>query len=432
MPGALLAALLAAILALAPGPGAAQSTRDPTGAETRDPAAGGGATRDPAGATGARDAGRDGGRDDASRAAREAGLGLREVARAPDGRVEYVAVGPPAAVGQAAAALQGAGASLLRDRPLSALGRRALVLVLPPGLSLAGARDLLAQAAPGVALDIHARYRFAEGAAPRLYAPDLVALPQGCRPAGRITVGIIDGPVAANHPAFAGVALRRDSVLLPGEVPPAADHGTAVAALVGGAEAAGPYAGFAAGVGLHAVSAFTVVQGREGADVDRIGAGLDLLLGRGVRVVNLSFAGPANTALADLLAAASGRGAVLVAASGNAGGEARLLPAAAPGVIAVTAVDARGRSWRKATGGGHLDFAAPGVEVFAAQAGGGAYVSGTSYAAPIVTAFAARLMARGAGSAGAVRESLAAGALDLGATGHDSRFGWGLARAPGC
>lgn len=246
-----LAVVLAVLVALGPGPLAAQSTRDPTGAETRDPATGGGASRDPAGGAATRDPGGGGGRDSDGRAAREAGLSLRDVARAPDGRVEYVAAGPPAATGQAAAALQQAGATLLRDRPLPALGRRTLVLTLPRGLSLAGARALLAAGAPGVALDLHARYRFAEGATPRLYAPELVALPRGCRPAGRITVGLVDGPVAGDHPAFAGVALRRDSVLLPGELAPAPDHGTAVAALIGGAEVSGPYAGFAAGVGLQ-------------------------------------------------------------------------------------------------------------------------------------------------------------------------------------
>lgn len=354
------------------------------------------------------------------------------VARTRGGRVEYVLTGPPAAVGAAAAALTAAGAGALRDRPLPALGRRTIVLVLPPGLGLGAARQVVAGVSAEARLDFHARYGFAQGAQPRLYAPDLVALPAGCRLRGRVTVGLIDGPVAADHPALAGVRLRRESVLLDGEVAPDADHGTAVAALIGGAEGAGPLRGFAAGVSLHAISAFTVERGREGADVDRIGAGLDRLLAAGVRIVNLSFAGPPNTALADLLEAAAGRGAILIAASGNEGGQAALLPGAAPGVIAVTAVDARGRAWRRATGGGHVEFAAPGVDLIAASATGAGYVTGTSYAAPIVTAFAARLAAGGAGSTDAVRRGLARGAADLGAPGRDARFGWGLVRAPGC
>jgi subtilisin family serine protease len=55
--------------------------------------------------------------------------------------------------------------------------------------------------------------------------------------------------------------------------------------------------------------------------------------------------------------------------------------------------------------------------------------SGTSYAAPIVTALAARLRAR---SADALRAALRRSAADLGPPGRDTGTGWGLVRASGC
>lgn len=425
------------------GPSTAGPSGDPTGAGSgAGSGTGSGATGSGAGTSGSGTDSREtdsvdraGGRDRDRPRAGAAASSLRpprDVARSADGRPEIVALGTPAETGRAVAALVAAGAVALRDRPLPALGRRAIVLVLPRGLDLGTARGIVTQAAPGVALDFHARYRFAQGGTPRLYAPDLVASTGPCRLRGRTAVGIIDGPVAADHPALARIALDRRSFLREGERAPPPDHGTAVAALIAGDAGAGALAGFAPGVRVVAVSAFSIERGREGADVDRIAAALDALLGQGVRIVNMSFAGPENDALAAVLAAAAGRGAVMIAATGNDGSTAAMLPAAAPGVIAVTAVDARGRLYRKANGGAHVEFAAPGVDLFAATARGGGYVTGTSYAAPIVTAFAARLAARGAGTTEAVRRALRAGAADLGTPGRDSRFGWGLVRAPGC
>jgi subtilisin family serine protease len=68
---------------------------------------------------------------------------------------------------------------------------------------------------------------------------------------------------------------------------------------------------------------------------------------------------------------------------GNGGKEAPAYPAAHPDVIAVTAIDADARIYKKANRGEYIDLAAPGVDVWAAKAGGGgSYRSGTSFAVP--------------------------------------------------
>jgi hypothetical protein len=84
------------------------------------------------------------------------------------GRPEFILSAPPGQVAAANAALTGAGAQLLRIRPVPALGRQLLIYDLRRALDIADARALVAQAAPAAAFDAHHLYRYASG--PRLYA----------------------------------------------------------------------------------------------------------------------------------------------------------------------------------------------------------------------------------------------------------------------
>ena len=363
-------------------------------------------------------------------AAREPAPPRRGVVMQRTGRVEYVVATATGDAARTVAAVQAAGAVVLRVTPLPALGRVLLILDLQGG-GLNALRAVLAANVPGARADLHHLYGFAGG--PRLYAAALLgeegATP--CRLTRRIRIGLIDGLVNRAHPALQGARVTVTSVLRTGEVARGSDHATAVAGLMVGEDASGALAGFAQGADLIAVAAFTRVSGEDGADVERIGLALDLLLAAGVRLVNMSFAGPPNEALSDLLARGLARGVVIVAAVGNDGGAKAMLPAGLEGVIGVTAVDAAGRRYGKANRAG-VDFAAPGVEVYAARGKAGGYVSGTSFAAPIVTAYAARLMARGISGAPALRGALADRAADLGRAGPDAEFGFGLVQAPAC
>ncbi|CAN0593746.1 unnamed protein product, partial [Laminaria digitata] len=161
---------------------------------------------------------------------------------------------------------------------------------------------------------------------------------------------------------------------------------------------------------------------------------LNWMAGESVRVVNLSFAGPRNAVLSATLGRAMRQGMLPVAAAGNNGPEASpAYPAADEGLIAVTAIDAAKRLYASANRGDYIDLAAPGVDIWtAATGGGGAYRSGTSYAAPYVAAVAAAMLARHPRlPSDLLKESLRRSAIDLGTAGRDSDFGWGLVRAPG-
>ena len=63
----------------------------------------------------------------------------------------------------------------------------------------------------------------------------------------------------------------------------------------------------------------------------------------------------------------------------------------------------------------------------------GIYVSGTSYAAPFVTAaLAAARQANAKTPWSPILKQMQTKARDLGTPGKDSSFGWGLIQTPGC
>jgi subtilisin family serine protease len=148
--------------------------------------------------------------------------------------------------------------------------------------------------------------------------------------------------------------------------------------------------------------------------------------------MNLSLGGPRNLILEAAIGRVLGAGIPVVAAAGNDGPDAPpVYPAAQEGVIAVTAVDADRRVYRKANRGDYIRFAAPGVDVPVPRMDQEAYVSGTSFAAPLVTA--ALVAARQAGPARPwpdVIRQLEQAAQDLGAPGRDATFGAGLVQGP--
>lgn len=134
------------------------------------------------------------------------------------------------------------------------------------------------------------------------------------------------------------------------------------------------------------------------SDID---AGMKRLIDLGMRVINMSF-GTAESELRpgdpppheEVVRYAHARGVVLVAASGNSGREERYFPAAADGVIAVGAVDEEGGPCRFSTRGEHVALCAPGRNIWTSGMAGYQRVSGTSFAAPFVSAVCALLLAR--------------------------------------
>jgi subtilisin family serine protease len=125
------------------------------------------------------------------------------------------------------------------------------------------------------------------------------------------------------------------------------------------------------------------------------------LIDLGVQVINMSFGTPQSALLPDdprpheeVVRYALARGVLLVAASGNSGERECYYPAAHEGVIAVGAIDDDGRPASFSTRGDHVALCAPGRDIWTCGLAGYACVTGTSFAAPFVSAACALLVAQ--------------------------------------
>jgi subtilisin family serine protease len=259
----------------------------------------------------------------------------------------------------------------------------------------------------------------------KLRLPQAHALAKG----NNILVAVIDSGVDASHPDLAGaVAQTYDAI----DTPTAPHkHGTAIAGLIA---AHGRLMGSAPAARILAIRAFdpagTIAEG----STFGILKSLDWAAANGARVINMSFAGPADPSVHRSLEAARKKGIVLIAAAGNAGAKSPpLYPAADPNVIAVTATDADDKLFEASNRGSHIAVAAPGAQILVAIPDGGYEVSsGTSYAAAEVAGIVALMLERkGDLTPDQVRAILQSTAKDLGPKGRDIMFGAGLADAYG-
>lgn len=336
--------------------------------------------------------------------------------------------------------LEAEGFRILQQRGL-ADGNSLVRLLKPASLTMDQARDRVRALANGAEADFNHFYRSEQaGRGPRCegsncLARDMIGWPvglSGCKAMPRI--GMVDTGLNADHVALSDARVRVHRIET--EAPPSdLLHGTAVASLlVGNRDSRSP--GLVPGAELIAVDAFQKVGADQRADAFALIEALDYLATQEVRIVNLSLAGPPNEALARQIARMAHDGILLIAAAGNYGPQAApAFPAAYDAVLAVTAVDRRGQVYRRANRGQYIDLAAPGVNVWTAASIRGARTkTGTSYAAPFVTAAAALLWSRDPSlSSAQLRNLLRGNARDLGPEGQDAIFGAGLITPPpGC
>ena len=260
------------------------------------------------------------------------------------------------------------------------------------------------------------------------YAPEKLKLVDAHRLASgnKVLVAIIDSEVDRTHPDLAGAITASFNAASATE--PAHSHGTGMA---GAIAAHRNMLGTAPRVGLLTVRAFSATANSAEGTTFNILKGLDWAADQGARVVNMSFAGPADPRLRDALQKAYNRGMVLIAAAGNAGPTSPpLYPAADPGVIGVTATDSHDAVFSGANRGNYIAVAAPGVDVFAPAPNGAYQLStGTSIAAAEVSGVVALMIERNPSlTPAAVRRILMETATHLGPKGNRD-FGAGLVNA---
>ena len=342
----------------------------------------------------------------------------------------------PAAADRFEEAVRKMGYTRQKRRHLKGLGFVMSIFGAPQGYTVRQGILELRDKFPGVVIDANHRYRILASRTtdPHRYGQSMVGWTTAsadCRQAARI--GLVDTHIDRSHPAL----VKQDIVtrsFLPDTVPTAPEsHGTAIATLLVGRSSQD-------NCGLLPRSQLVVAEifrHRDARHVDTttwsIARALDWLVGEGVQVINLSFGGPRNALLSLAVSRTLNQGIVLVAAAGylEGGGGEPEYPAAQQGVLAVTALDAAMQPYRHVRTGRYIAYSAPGVDIWVPGKGGGKFVSGTSFAAPFVTAAIASLqLTHPAWETHQVLQVLEKSARDLGEPGRDPIFGWGLVQAP--
>ncbi|WP_305784113.1 S8 family serine peptidase [Symbioplanes lichenis] len=244
-----------------------------------------------------------------------------------------------------------------------------------------------------------------------------------------VIVAVIDTGVDAGHPDLAGH-------VLPGIDLVAGTSGTSTDPNGHGTHVAGTIAAVTGnGVGISAVAPdakilpIRVLDADGSGDMSDVATGIVYAADHGADVVNLSLGSTTQlTAVTQAVAYARGKGVTVVAAAGNDGqkGNPASYPGADAGVLAVAATDSSDQVAAYSTRGSYVDVAAPGTTIVSTYPGGYATESGTSMASPHVAAVAALLeAARPDGTPDDIERILEDTAVDLGAGGKDTSYGYG-------
>lgn len=231
----------------------------------------------------------------------------------------------------------------------------------------------------------------------------------------KVVVAVLDTGVDPAHADLQG-ALIPGYDFVNGDPDPTDDegHGTAVAGVI--AARTNNATGLAGICWTCSLMPVKVLDASGSGSMADVAAGIVWAVDRGARVINMSLGGPQSTqALADAVAYATARGAILVAAAGNEGASAASYPAALDGVVSISATTVSDALYSWSNYGSWVDVAAPGCNV--APYVGGSYVNfcGTSSATPAVSGIVGlALAAKPGATAQQVQNALVSSAVPLG------------------
>lgn len=253
---------------------------------------------------------------------------------------------------------------------------------------------------------------------------------------GGTKVAVLDTGVASDNPDIAPKVVAQANFSTSSTIEDLYGHGTHVAGIVAAiADNTIGVAGVCPGC--------TILDGKVLDDngygsSSAIAKGIDWAVANGAKVINMSLAMRVSSrTLETAVNNAWNHGAVIVAAAGNSGNQAKMYPAAYTNVISVAATDNNDAKASFSTYGKWVDLAAPGVSVYSTfpnhpfalqttynRSEGYDIGSGTSMASPIVAATAALAWSSHPGATNAsVRAKVESTADRISGTGSSWAYG---------
>lgn len=277
------------------------------------------------------------------------------------------------------------------------------------------------------------------------------------RNSNSVKVAVIDSGIIPDHPDFNYSDLTEDSANFVGttqnedprdyigndsirdntSLDNGGSHGTHVAGIIGAlSDNSLGVAGVSWGVDLMPVR---VLDSTQTGDTFHIAEGIYYAAENGADIINLSLGSTGEPDhLQEAVEFADREGSILIAASGNyedSDNDLVYYPAAYSEVIAVGAVDINNNRSDYSTSGSELDLVAPGgngsygiLSTWGYDGDvkdGYNYMSGTSMASAFVSGAAALLLESGVSPAN-IKDRLTSTAYDLGTTGKDDKYGFGM------
>jgi hypothetical protein len=168
--------------------------------------------------------------------------------------------------------------------------------------------------------------------------------------------------------------------------------------------------------------------GEEGYLNSLIIKGIYYAVDNGADVINLSLGSTSqDSRVLEAVEYAHQNEVFVVASSGNDGNDVPFYPASYPTVISVGSVSENSEISYFSNYGEYVDLVAPGDLLYTTNLDNGfAKVSGTSFSAPHVSALIALLISTGNFSYEEIHQNLTRSSVDLGETGRDDYYGYGL------
>lgn len=248
-----------------------------------------------------------------------------------------------------------------------------------------------------------------------------------------VKIAILDTGVDLDHPDF---RIAGSISLIPGIATADDDHGhgTLVAGIIAALDNGIGTLGVAPEAELYAVK---VLNEYGTGSLGVIQSGIEWAIQNHMNIINLSMGSTMEwpVTVQDTLKKAYDAGILVIAGAGNGGtaeGTTNCIwaPARYSPMLAVGATDESDNRLAESSTGDALELMAPGNNAYSTTRGGGyGTLNKTSAAAAYATGIAALMIAGGSISNSQVRQILKDTARDLGVTGRDNQYGYGLVNA---